>query len=151
MKVAANSSAGPVLELLVSTLQVCSVEKVKTILNRAYFQTWHTVYCLLKDFLFYTLIHHRCSIFNTLNSEYALVRHTRDIQLLHCSTYAELSNIQIINFMLKFKYRIMTAKKFLKGTSGAKVNIIFQMLCCYLRKEKNPCKLKALQYHQHSE
>lgn len=99
MKVAANSSAGPVLELLASMLQVCSVEKVKTILNRAYFYTWHTVYCLLKDFLFYTLIHHRCSIFNTLNSEKALVRHSnlRDIQLLHCSTSyrddAELQNI----------------------------------------------------------
>lgn len=38
--------------------------------------------------------------------------------------------------MPKFKYRIMSAKKFLKGTSGAKVNIIFQTLCCYLRKEK---------------
>lgn len=45
----------------------------------------------------------------------------------------------------------MTAKKFVKGTSRAKVNIIFQTLCCYLRKEKSPSKLKALQYHQHSE
>lgn len=60
----------------------------------------------------------------------------RDIQLLHFSTYAELSNIQIANFMLKFKYRIMTAKEFLKGTSRTKVNIVFQMLCYYLRKEK---------------
>lgn len=39
--------------------------------------------------------------------------------------------------MPKYNYRIISAKKFLKGTNGAKINIIFQTLCCYLRKGKN--------------
>lgn len=45
--------------------------------------------------------------------------------------------------MPKFKYRIMNAKVFLKGTSGTKVLIILQTFYLVLKKKKN-CKHKGL-------
>lgn len=43
----------------------------------------------------------------------------------------------------------MTAKEFLKGTSGAKVSTVLQKLYLFFKEKKKTCKLEGLQYHQH--
>ena len=41
---------------------------------------------------------------------------------------------KLLNLMPKFKYRVMTAKEFLKGTSGAKVSIVLHRLYLFFKK-----------------
>lgn len=51
---------------------------------------------------------------------------------------------RFLTLMAKFKHRIMTAKKLLKGTSGAKDSIILQRLYLFFRerKKKKPMQMQ---------
>lgn len=93
---------------------------------------------MFKGLSFYTLIHHKFSDFNTLNSKKALIDTvTQGTYNFYTTVFMQkLLIFKFRNLMPKFKYRITTAKELLKGSSGVKDRIILQRLYLFFKERK---------------